>query len=155
MQFSRNLALLFLVASCCLAVTKPDWKMGTVLDTPALHQPPGIETPVYSPDGRAVRTLPDVQRIALEGTQVVILGAGGAYIVDPGPKTGVIEVGRGLMRRDVYVCQLTARDQVMYAEKTEKKGARLEILDSAGRVCSLDVVRTEQLQASAAAKTTP
>ena len=140
------------MAGCCLAVTKPDWKLGTVLDTPALHQPQGIETPVYSPAGKAVRTLPDVQRIALQGTQVLILGTSAAYIVDPGPNTGVIEVGHGLMRRDVYVCQLTPREQVMYAEKTEKKGQRLEILDSAGHVCSLDVVRQEQLQAGTAAK---
>jgi len=124
-----------------------------VLDSPALHQPAGIETPVYSPDGKAVRAMPQVQRMEIQGTQRVILGASTAYVVDPGPNTGIIEVGRGLMKRDVYVCQLGVRDQIMYAEKADKKGQQLQILDSFGNVCSLGIVRQEQLQASASPKT--
>jgi hypothetical protein len=152
MNFSKKVLSFFLFAGCCLAVRNPDWKLGTVLDSPALHQPAGIEAPVYSPDGKAIPTLPEVQQISLEGTQRLILGSSTAYIVDPGPNTGAIEVGHGLMRRDAYVCQLGVRDQVMYAEKTEKKGKQLEILDSFGRVCSLDIVREHQLLATAQAK---
>ncbi len=152
MILSKKLSLLFIFAGCCLAVRNPDWKLGTVLDSPALHQAPGIETPVYSPGGQAVRTMPEVQRIEIQGTQLVILGASAAYVVDPGPNTGTITVGHGLLARDVYVCQMGARDRVMYAEKAEKKGQRLEILDSFGRVCYLDIVRQQQLQASAPAK---
>jgi len=152
MILSKKLSLLFAFTGCCLAVRNPDWELGTVLDSPALHQPPGIETPVYSPGGKAVRAMPELQRIEIQGTQRVILGASTAYVVDPGPNTGVITVGHGLMTRDAYVCQLGVRDQVMYWEKAEKKGQRLEILDSFGHVCWLDIVRQEQLQASAPAK---
>jgi hypothetical protein len=152
MILSKKLSLLFIFAGCCLAVRNPDWKLGTVLDSPALHQPAGIETPVYSPGGKAVRTLPEVQRVEIQGTQRVILGASTAYVVDPGPNTGPITVGHGLMTRDAYVCQLEDREQVMYAEQSAKKGERLQILDSAGHVCYLDIVRQQQLQASAPAK---
>ena len=152
MILSKKLSLLFIFAGCCLAVRDPDWKLGTVLDSPALHQPSGIETPVYSPAGKAVRSMPAVQRIEIQGTQRLILGESKAYVVDPGANTGTVEVGHGLLARDVYVCQLGVRDQVMYWEKAEKKGQRLEILDSFGHVCSLDIVRQEQLQASAPAK---
>lgn len=152
MILSKKLSILFIFAGCCLAVRNPDWKLGTVLDSPALHQPPGIETPVYSPAGKAVRSMPAVQSIEIQGTQLLVLGASTAYVVDPGPNTGVIEVGHGLMRRDGYVCQLGVRDQIMYWEKADKKGQRLEILDSFGHVCYLDIVRQEQLQASAPAK---
>jgi len=148
MKLSKKLAMLFVFAGCCLAVRNPDWKLGTVLDSPALHQPAGIETPVYSPGGKAISTMPQVQRIALQGTQRLILGLSTAYVVDPGQETGEITVGHGLMTRDAYVCQLGVRDQIMYVEKAEKKGQQLEILDSFGRVCSLGIVRTEQLQAS-------
>jgi hypothetical protein len=152
MKLPKKLALLFLFAGCCLAVRNPNWKLGTVLDAPALHQPAGLEAPVYSPDGKAIPTLPAVEQIALEGTQRLVLGSSTAYIVDPGPETGVIEVGHGIMRRDAYVCQLGVREQIMYAEKPEKKGERLEVLDSFGRVCSIAIVRQQQLLATAPAK---
>src|SRR5208283_2683078 len=103
MILSKKLSLLFAFTGCCLAVRNPDWELGTVLDSPALHQPPGIETPVYSPGGKAVRAMPELQRIEIQGTQRVILGASTAYVVDPGPNTGVITVGHGLMTRDAYV----------------------------------------------------
>jgi hypothetical protein len=152
MKIGKQISLLFILAGCCLAVRNPDWKLGTVLDSPALHQAPGIETPVYSPAGKAVRAMPQVQRIEIQGTQRVILGASTVFVVDPGPNTGTITVGHGLMTRDAYVCQLGVRDQIMYSEQAEKKGQRLQILDSFGHVCSLDIVRQEQLQASTPAK---
>lgn len=153
MKLPRKLFLLIFGAGCCLAVTKPDWKLGTVLDAPTLHQPGGIETPVYSPDGKAITTRPPVQRIALTGTQRLILGTTTAYVVDPGPESGFVTVGHGLLSREIYVCQLGVREQVMYAEHTGKKGEQLTLLDSVGRVCSIKVLRQEQLLATAPAKT--
>jgi hypothetical protein len=132
--------LLFLSASLCLARLDPEWKLGTVVNGSALRHSPSLETPVYAPSGVPVADVPGVQLMAIQSSQLAIIGEKTAYIIDkpaetpPPPKPG-------LHFRKPVACALTPSRQVMYYHEQKS----LYVLDDNGEICRLAVVGQEAL----------
>lgn len=131
--------LAFFVATCSLGLTvkDPEWKLGTIADVSLLRPSSTLETPVYAPSGIPIAAVPGVQLMAIQSTQLAIVGDKNAYIID---KPSAPAKPRGVLRHPSG-CALTTRSEVMfYQEKS-----RLYILDDNGEVCRLPIVGHEAL----------
>jgi hypothetical protein len=131
----QRILLFFVSASLCLGRLDPEWKLGTVADVSLLRPSSTLDTPVYAPSGIPIADVPGVQLMAIQSTQLAIIGEKTAYIIDkPGPP-------RPRRFQPQTGCALTPRGEVLfYQEKT-----RLYVLDDSGEVCKLAIVGQEAL----------
>lgn len=143
--------LFFLSTAVCLARLDPEWKLGTVAGSSLLRHTSALEIPVYAPSGTPIADVPGIQLMAIQSSQLVIVGEKTAYIVDkPGaaarpPKTSFSE----RLHFNTHVdCVLTSSRQVLYYPE---KNA-LTVLDDNGQVCRLAIAGQAALHPEPPAK---
>lgn len=114
--------------------------MATVLDQESLATP-ALGLPVLSPDGVPVAKFSELSGLKLEAKQLVLLGNKEALVV--APENSRVERRLGVIFRAPKTrCDLSPRDQVMYYQT----GSLLHVLDSAGEVCEIPVIRAQRLE---------
>jgi hypothetical protein len=133
--------LLFLVsASLCLARLDDDWRLATVVSASELRPSSALEMPVYAPTGVPVPDVPGVQMMAIQSSQLALIGEKTAYIIDK-PGEAPAAKKHGLQFRSPHACVLTLNHEVMYYHEQKS----LYVLDDTGEVCKLRVVAQEAL----------
>jgi hypothetical protein len=132
---THRILFLVLSASLCQARLDPEWKLGTVADGSLLRPPSALETPVYAPSGIPVADVPGIQLMAIQSSQLAIVGDKIAYIIDkpgaPHPR----------LFREQTGCALTPRREVMFYQENK----HLHVLDDNGEACDLAIVGQEAL----------
>jgi hypothetical protein len=133
--------LLFLVfVSLCLAKLDEDWRMATVVSASALRPSSALDMPVYAPSGVPVPDVLGVQLMAIQSSQLALIGEKTAYIIDK-PGEAPAAKKHGLQFRTPHACVLTPSHEVMYYHEQKS----LYVLDDTGEVCKLRVVGQEAL----------
>ncbi len=135
-------SLLFLLfAPLCLAIHDPEWKLATVVTSASLRPNTALEIPIYAPSGLPVADVPGVQLMAIQSSQLALIGEKTAIIIDkPGqtPKPAK----KGVLQLNSHPdCVLTPTHTVMYYQENKL----LHVLDDNGEVCKLPVVGQEAL----------
>jgi hypothetical protein len=91
---------------------------------------------VYAPSGLPIADVPGVQLMAIQSSQLALVGDKTAYIIDKpaAPKPRLLRNQTG--------CALTPRNMVMFYQEAK---SRLSVLDDNGELCSLAIVGQEAL----------
>jgi len=140
---SRLLVLVSLAVYVDAADTR-DWKMGRVLDSTAAKT--YVVSSATTTDTEAGTGETQVRNMAIQTTQLVIVGNQYAYLIDDSVQKAVGLDLQGSLRRAIanrkHGCRYIVGDSIQYAQEKSS----LYVRDADGKECKLDIVRQERLQ---------
>lgn len=142
----RPLLLLVLLglATCVHAADKRDWKTGKVLDSQAAktYVVSGASSNDWAGNGTEIQ----VRHMAIQSTQLVILGAEYSFVIDDSVEKAVGLQVQGSLTRALanrkHGCRYIVGNAIQYAQEKNS----LYVRDVDGKECKLDIVRQERLQ---------
>jgi hypothetical protein len=153
------IGILLLFVCPLLAKEDRDWQVGKVLDSQSArtYVQSGTTTSTttsgtLSPDYGAGSTLSAnataetrIHELAIQDTQILIVGKEYAYVVDDSVAKSVGLPTHGIVTRAIlnrkHGCRFVIGDSIRYSQDKSK----LYVLDPDGKTCKLDIVRQERL----------
>jgi hypothetical protein len=150
---------ILLLFVCPLLAKDRDWQVGKVLDSQSArtYVQSGTTTSTttsgtLSPDYGAGSTLSAnataetrIHELAIQDTQILIVGKEYAYVVDDSVAKSVGLPTHGIVTRAIlnrkHGCRFVIGDSIRYSQDKSK----LYVLDPDGKTCKLDIVRQERL----------
>jgi len=153
---SRRCSLLLVLLSLAAYVEgadKHDWKTGKVLDSHAAktYVVSGASSNDWAGNGTEVQ----VRQMAIQSTQLIILGAEYSYVIDDTVEKAVGLQVQGSLTRAIanrkHGCRYIVGNPIQYAQEKNS----LYVRDADGKECKLDIVRQERLQTLEAVQPSP
>lgn len=157
---TKKLTVILFCAASALVAKERNWQIGKVLDSESARTyiPTGASTSAttagtVSPDYGSGSTVhantsaqTQIHQMAIQDTELLIVGTEFAYIVDDRvaksvgvPSHGV--VSRAIMNRK-HGCRFVMSDEIKYSQEK----AKLYVIDADGKECKLDILRQERLR---------